>query len=286
MNPNFLFLKSEFLDWQGEHQLIRDGQISLPFFLKDGFALAPLGAPFGGFQCKGMVSESEFARFLKVLPAELRRFRATGLRLVLPPDAYQPEWHLWLLPLLKEAGFKVIWQDLNFHLETGSSFTSRLHRSERWKRNKSIREGYFFTKVETPNWDLLYPFLLESRKRKGYFLSMSREALETTVRQFPAHYRISAVWKEDHLAALGVTIKVSPEIEYVFYTADALAHRKVSPVVLLHEGIYNSYAEKATPGILDLGTASLRGIVNSGVATFKRNLGGIASVKTTLQLTL
>lgn len=285
MYPPFLFLQPDFLAWQGEHQVIRDGHISLPFYLKDGFALAPLAAPFGGFQCKGMVSESEFARFLRFLPGELRRFRATGLRLVLPPDAYQPEWNLWLLPLLKEAGFKVIWQDLNFHLEKGGTFTHGLHRSERWKRNKSIREGYVFSPLLNPDWDELYAFLLESRKRKGYFLSMSKEALVATVSRFPSHYRISAVWKENTLAALGVAIKVSEEIDYVFYTADALSHRKVSPVVLLHEGMIMASGNVA-PGILDLGTASLRGIVNSGVATFKRNLGGIASVKTTLQLTL
>lgn len=285
MYPSFFFLQHEFLTWQGHHQIIREGNIALPIFLKDGLAFSPFAAPFGGFQCKGIVSESEFRRFLKVLPSELRRIRANGLRLVLPPDSYQPEWHIWLIPLLKEVGFKVVWQDLNFHLENKGSFSSRLHRSERWKRNKSLREGFEFSVLDRPDWNQLYPFLLESRKRKGYFLSMSQEALEATVSRFEKEYTISSVNINGELAALGVTVKVSPEIEYVFYTADALKHRKLSPVVLLHEGIYN-YTNSRSVRLLDLGTASLKGIVNSGVATFKRNLGGIASVKTTLQLTL
>ena len=285
MYPSFLFLQSEFLAWQGQHHVIRDGNISLPFYLKDGFALAPLAAPFGGFRFHGLVSESEVRRFLRILPSELKRFRVTGLRLVLPPDAYHPEWHIWLLPLLKEAGCKVVWQDLNFHLEQTGTFGSRLHRSERWKRNKSLREGYQFKILSDPDWNQLYPFLLESRKRKGYFLSMTKEALEATVNRFRTHYKISGVYQGTQLAALGVTVRVSPEVEYVFYTADSLDHRKLSPVVLLHEGIYEDMSGNSR-GILDLGTASLKGIVNSGVATFKRNLGGIASVKTTLQLTL
>ena len=70
----------------------------------------------------------------------------------------------------------------------------------------------------------------------------------------------------------------SSEILYVFYTADDLSHRKLSPVVLLHEGLYN-YSIDQKFSLLDLGTASIKGLVNGGVATFKRNLGGVASLK-------
>ena len=77
---------------------------------------------------------------------------------------------------------------------------------------------------------------------------------------------------------MAITVRVNSEILYVFYTADDLSHRKLSPVVLLHEGLYQQCIEEKFR-LLDLGTASVKGLVNGGVATFKRNLGGVASLK-------
>jgi lipid II:glycine glycyltransferase (peptidoglycan interpeptide bridge formation enzyme) len=122
--------------------------------------------------------------------------------------------------------------------------------------------------------------LLDSRKRKGFELSMNQESLENVFAIFPENYSVFTVKNVAELAALAITVEVNPDILYVFYTADDVKFRKFSPVVLLHAGIYD-YAKNMNFRILDLGTSSLKGLVNSGVATFKRSLGGIASLKNT-----
>ena len=107
---------------------------------------------------------------------------------------------------------------------------------------------------------------------------MNREELENAFTRFPAAYKMWGVSVDNQLAAMAITVMVNRDILYVFYTADDLKHRKLSPVVMLHEGLYRHCGEEKFR-LLDLGTASLKGLVNSGVATFKRNLGGVASLK-------
>jgi hypothetical protein len=211
-----------------------------------------------------------------------RKEKVHTAQIVFPPDCYQPEINVWLHPLMVSAGYQIAWQDLNFHSELSPSFETGLHRSERWKLKKSLQSGYEFRMIEDPDWEFVYRFLLESRQRKGYQLSMEREDLEKTCRLFPDAYRMSGVFFQDQCVALALTIQVNEEIEYVFYTADDVNHRKLSPVVLLHHGLATHCREKGIR-MLDLGTSSIKGVVNSGVATFKRNLGATASLKSTFQ---
>ena len=204
---------------------------------------------------------------------------ALSLEIQLPPECYAGAEKDWLMPLLEEAGFQIVWTDLNFHLPVDGPIRRHLHRSERWKLNKSERLGFAFHRVLRPDWLQVHAFILASRIRKGYSLSMTPDELRESAAKFPGRYRVWQVLSPaNELAAIAVSIDVSSEIEYVFYTADDPVFRKWSPVVMLIAGIYEAaLAEKKQ--ILDLGTASLKGMINPGLAAFKRFLGGQPSPK-------
>lgn len=253
-----------------------------PFFIENGRLLSPAKAPFGSFLFNSAPGPELVLEILVQLESLARKEKVHTIQIVFPPDCYQPEVNVWLQPLMVSAGYQIAWQDLNFHRELSTSFESGLHRSERWKLRKSLQLGYEFRLIPEPDWDFAYPFLLESRRRKGYQLSMKREDLERTCRLFPDSYQMSGVFFQDQCVALALSIRVSDEIEYVFYTADDVQHRKLSPVVLLHHGLA-VYGHGNGVRMLDLGTSSIKGVVNSGVATFKRNLGATASLKSTFQ---
>lgn len=201
-----------------------------------------------------------------------------ALNLINPPGFYDWELNELLNKALDNNGFRLSFSDLNFHLPIDRPFAEHLHRSERWKLNKLIREGFLFKPISPPEWDLAYPILLDSRVRKGYQLSMTRQNLEDIFDAFPQNYGLFGIFKKSECVAVAVSIKVGSGIEYVFYTADKLSYRKWSPVVMLHQGLYD-VAQNNGAQFLDLGTASLRGIVNEGVACFKSNLGGQTSLK-------
>jgi hypothetical protein len=280
-----LFLRSSFLSRQGEPVWFESGsgteRVAMPVFVEGNHAFSPLKASFGGFQYQGIPDLVKVRHVLENALDWMEKKRMSSFVLGLPPDAYTPEFHLKLMPLLVSLGFHLQWQDLNFHLDIDRPFSQHLSKSARWKRNKALREGYRFCFMPEPDWDQAYSFLMESRVRKGYALSMSREGLEFAFKENPDLFRMAGVFKSGICAALSVSIRVSDEIEYVFYTADSLEHRKRSPVILLHEGLYSAAGFDGVK-LLDLGTASLKGLVNNGVATFKRGLGGVGSLKSTL----
>jgi hypothetical protein len=286
LNSPYLFLTEPFLQQQGDFRLISassgNSSVVFPFFVQNGRILSPVKGPFGSFLFDSKPNNKLVLEILVQLESLARKEKVHTIQVIFPPDCYQPEVNVWLQPLMISEGYQIAWQDLNFHRELTNSFETGLHRSERWKLRKSLQLGYDFRMIPEPDWDFAYPFFLESRRRKGYLLSMEREDLEKTFRLFPDAYRMSGVFFQDQCVALALSIQVNEEIEYVFYTADQVMHRKLSPVVLLHYGLANDCMEKGVK-LLDLGTSSLKGVVNSGVATFKRNLGATASLKSTFQ---
>jgi hypothetical protein len=286
LNSPYLFLTEPFLKQQGDLQLLKassDGSaVEFPFYIDKGRILSPAKAPFGSFLFQNEPRPELVSEVLIQLESLARKEKIHTIQIVFPPDCYQPEINVWLQPLLVSAGYQIAWQDLNFHRQLTVPFETGLHRSERWKLRKALQLGYEFRLIANPDWDFIYRFLLESRERKGYHLSMEKEDLERTCRLFSKEYRLSGVFFQSQCVALALSILVNEEIEYVFYTADDVHHRKLSPVVLLHQGLANHCREKGVR-MLDLGTSSMKGVVNSGVATFKRNLGATASLKSTFQ---
>lgn len=288
MESAFLFQSAAFLQFQGNPQLVSLEEVggntySIAWFEKQQEGFSPVRAPFGSISTTGeWPNQVHISELIKKLEADGIRQKIKSITITHFPNAYQPEFSLLLLNCLRSEGFSIQNQELNFHLDVKEGFKKNLRRSERWKLNKAHREGYYFKKCHPPNWDIAFPLLQNSRERKGYALSMTRDELEAVFAQFPEYYSVYGVFHRSHCVAIGITIRVSPQIEYVFYTADDIQHRKRSPVVLLHEGIYKE-CQKNGVTLLDLGTASLKGVVNSGVATFKRNLGGIASLKNSFQ---
>jgi len=252
----------------------------ISWFKQNGEGFSPLKAPFGSVDIQGPFSNDLVHQLLDELELEIQKNRVSALTITMPPDGYDFEIGFLLTKALQNRGFHTVYQDLNFHLDVQSDFKSHLHRSERWKLNKSIREGYTFQRNEKPNWGRTFRLLAESRERKGFRLSMDQESIEKAFLQFPERYHLFSVLKKEETVAIAIAIHINKDILYVFYTADHLMHRRLSPVVLLHQGLY-SFCQHQNIKQLDLGTSSQKGLVNSGVANFKRNLGGIASLKNT-----
>lgn len=111
-------------------------------------------------------------------------------------------------------------------------------------------------------------------------MTMSLEQLTEHFQKFPDNFQVFAVYDTQILMAIGVTIKINQDILYTFYLADNEDYLKISPTIFLLSGIYE-YAQKGNYKILDLGIATDKGVLNEGLARFKRSLGGKLSEKKT-----
>ncbi len=272
------FLEPAFLEFQGMHFLAETDACRIAVF-GDSKLESPLKAPFGGFVLPDNASPNSMRRLIDKVDRYASSKNAPSLEIQLAPECYAGAEKDWLMPLLEDAGFQKVWTDLNFHLLLDGPIRRHLHHSERWKLNKSERHGFGFHLLPQPDWNQVHAFILASRIRKGYSLSMTADELRQSADKFPGRYRVWQVLSpSDELAAIAVSIDVSSQIEYVFYTADDPSFRKWSPVVMLIAGIYEAaHAEKKQ--LLDLGTASREGRINPGLAAFKQFLGGLPSPK-------
>jgi len=273
-----LFSEPGFLHWQGPFSELRKDGTSIALY-GDREWLSPLRAPFGGFVFEEEFSPEKFSSFLEFLDQTAFERAIYSIEIQSPAGFYFQSFAEAFNRVLKANGFFMLFEDLNFHLPLDRPFVQHIHRSERWKLRKALKLGFSFRQAKKPDIPFVHAFILASRQRKGYRLSMTKEALESVFTAFPGRYRVWEVLSpEGKMAALAVSVSVSSTVEYLFYTADDPAFRQVSPVVMLHEGIYRMMSEEGKE-ILDLGTASLQGEVNKGVADFKRFLGGVESRK-------
>lgn len=288
MIQDCFFFEPAFLSNQGPYETlvirVNGVRYSAAWYTDAKSVKMPLKAPFACIQWDNIPTADGLHALFSELEVYWRSKSMATVSLVLPPDIYLEDYGNIIQKVLEQKQFRLSWQDINFHLKTHTSFRHLIHRSERWRLNKALRQGYAFSQIQAPDWDFFYEFIAESRRRKGFFLSMTKEELRRSSELFPNQYHFFGVSKDKEWVALAVTVQVSPKILYVLYTADKLEHRKVSPVVLLHAGVFE-FAQSKGFQVLDMGTASLKGMVNNGVAIFKRGLGGVLSLKNTYSKT-
>lgn len=243
-----------------------------PFFLHDKVAYNPPRATFGGWYGNALSTEVQ-ASFWAWTMEKLRTQGAKTIYLKLPPD-YKP------LPAL--TGYTTQMVDLNYHLTLAEDFVGKLHESERRRLKKAGKAGFIASHWENPPLQIVYDFIAEARKRKGFPITLTFSAFEAMFALFGAYYNVFQVRSaSDDLACLTVTVRIDDHVLYNFYPADAEAYLAYSPMVLLLEYVY-SWAGRQGFEVFDLGIATAEGIRNEGLIRFKKNLGAIETEKKSL----
>lgn len=273
------FLSQEYLQRQEDLVLLEEKGVFISISGTE-YGQSPGRAPFGGFFFPDENGKDIFGSLLLKLENHAISTGMRSLEIQMPPGIY---WNHpqkpWFEEKMRSFGFAEVFTEINYHLNLEEDFRKNLRPSERWKLRKAEKMGFRFGDVLQPDWNLVYNFLLESRRRRGYQLSMSRQELKDCFDTFPERYRLWEVRSpKDETAALGVSVNVCSETEYLFYTADSISFRNISPVVMLHDGI-TARLQESRKKFLDLGTASLKGEINKGVADFKTAIGGIRGEK-------
>lgn len=249
------------------------------FFIEDGIAHSPLKSPFGSIEFSEKVFFELLSEFWDLAEADLKEKGVMEIRIKNYPVCYNPQNAQMLSFLFSTKGFSIKTQELNFHIEVNSEgFEEKIHENERKKLNKSLKRKYVFTKEENPDITKIHSFIDRSRKRKDYPTTMSKEQLSELFNFLPDKFRVFTLRSDEKLAALCVVVSVNKSILYTFYGADNEAYLNDSPLVLMHQHIYN-WAKENSFSIIDLGIGTAEGKPNKGLIRFKEKIGGKPGIK-------
>ncbi len=250
-------------------------QASLYLFQHEGNFFSPLKATFGGMD---YTSDAAAIYLLSQMRYWLDKQNYSSFKLVLPPD-------FLIKKELSYSNFDHCMIDKNYHIPVSTQpFEHTLHKSALRRLKKCFKHNFSCSLWKNPDINFVYDFICKARKRKNYPMTMQRVEFKKMFETLPTHYLVFVVKQSEEIAALGVTVKLSKDVMYHFYPADAADFLDFSPSILLHKGIYE-YCQEHGYSYLDLGIATDKGIDNHGLIRFKEKLGAILSQKKTYILT-
>ncbi|PWK28481.1 hypothetical protein LV89_00685 [Arcicella aurantiaca] len=267
--------------WQNINSQTIEARFSV--IINNKIAYSPLRATFGGIEFSESLSEISLHQFLEQVVSFLISKNISEIHINSYPEKYLSVQQKYILEnCLQKLHFQIKYTEHNYEIDIAEKSFLDTIVSPRAKQllKKSIRNGLIFNKELNPDFLTIHAFIANSRLRKNRPMTMTLEQLTEHFHKFPDNFQIFSVYDIDVLIAIGVTIKINSDIIYTFYLADHEDYLKISPTISLLSSIYK-YAQKESYKILDLGIATDKGILNEGLARFKRSLGGQLSEKKT-----
>jgi hypothetical protein len=247
------------------------------FNIHESVAQSPLRAPFGSFDFFDELSDSEFDEWLSFILNDLKEKGCVFVLIKSYPASYAPMQAAKIKRALHRNEFVLNRESTSILKVNKTAFSTKIAISKKQKLLKCLSR---FTFLRNPQSDFktIYAFIEEQRRKKGYRLSMTQQALFQAVEIFPSEFLFFTVVEETELIAAAICIQVSPQILYTFYYDHSKLYDKLSPITMLLSGIY-SYALENGFLLMDLGTSSVNGVLNKSLQHFKESVGGKPSDK-------
>jgi len=257
----------------------REGKVVgvIYFHLHGNVATSPFKATFGSFEFFQNWSEQELDRWIIYIQADLQKRGCKMIYIKNYPSAYATDAARLVKKVLTTHRYIINEETSSILFVTSDAFESKLTVSKKQKLKKSMML-FSFHHHDLKKLEVIYTFIADSRKTKGYQLSMDWMQMQKTVHALPEHFFLFTVEDNEQLAAAAICIRVSETILYTFYYAHASKYDKLSPVTMLLQGIYQ-YASEQSIKMIDLGTSQPDGKLNPSLLHFKKSVGGKSVAK-------
>lgn len=250
--------------------------------IKNKEAISPFRAPFGSFQLDPSLKPLVLFRFIEFVCERLKKKGIESLTIKNAPDSFEPESSPLLNTFLLNQGFSVVNSEVQTALKTEVDFSSGLSAWEKRRLRQAKEAGLVFKRLESKQLKSVYEFILGCRVERDYILSIDWSTLKRTVDAFPDRFILFGVMHKDEFAAASISINVGNRILSNFHSAHPRKFDRLSPVVMLLNGIFDFCCENHFR-LLDLGTSSLEGLPNFKLLDFKLGLGAQPTMKLTFK---
>lgn len=254
---------------------------TIHFTAKDQTLVSLSKSPFGGiaFVNNDNNTPSEIDTLFEQIEKYAVNNRIGSVQVTCCPLIYQPVSGEMLVRKFLEAGYSILHKDIAQVLMVSAS-NLKLNTLRRRCIRQNVDAGFVFYELTPNKLASAYQLFIESRKRKGYPVTMSLDDLVRMFMLFPQQYKLMGVYDGERLIAACVVIWVSSSILYYFFVGDDSKYRKFSPVTYLIENVY-AYARSRGATLFDLGISTDGGVLNAGLYEFKKSFGAIDSAKYT-----
>jgi hypothetical protein len=250
------------------------------FHVEASVARSPFKAPFGSFEFSATVPLKQRYNFINFTEIKLKQQGVHTVILKNPLREYDSANISLLEVFLLNNGWRVDDAELGCILNVRQPIAETFDSWEARKFRQANDAGLVFKEVSIEHLDEIYLFILACREKKKYMLSMPLNDLRAAFETFPDRYALFGIYLEDKLIAASVTVQVTKQVLYHFYTDHDDAFDKISPVVFLTVQLLKEAAKKNID-YFDLGTSAHEGQPNVGLLNFKMRLGGTPSSKLT-----
>ncbi|RAV99093.1 GNAT family N-acetyltransferase [Pseudochryseolinea flava] len=248
--------------------------------VENAVARSPLKAPFASFEFDARAPIEQRYRFINFVEEELRKKQVARIILKCPLRDYNAFNNTLLEVFLLNHGWQIEEAEVGCLIDCSQPIEENFEAWEGRKFRQAADAGLLFKSLPITSLDEVYLFILACRKKKNYSLSMTLKDLRQAVETFPEHYALFGLFLDNKLVAASVTVRVTKNIVYHFYTDHDDVYDHLSPVVFLTVQLVKEMREKGIQ-YLDLGTAAFDQHPNFGLLNFKIRLGGVPSSKFT-----
>ena len=211
----------------------------------------------------------------------LSNFRDSKVTLF--PSGIYPQLFEFNLDLFTSMGFKVLWNETNFHFDLDNWNPINMSHGNLKRQRKNERNNSKFNIEDSNSLDKVYNLLVKNRNHRNSSLSKNLGEIQDMVSKLPQRYSLFSVNNADEMMASALTINVTEKNAYVLYWGDNVKYRDFSPTVYLAVNLI-SYYRSLNYKYIDLSVCvnMTRGEDDEGLLTFKTNLGALPSRKLTL----
>jgi hypothetical protein len=203
----------------------------------------------------------------------------------LPPEFAFPFDPILMFNVFESLGSRVVYTDIDYWISPLNWSESSMSKGNQKKLRQWISSNGQISEVSLSNFESVYQVILENRHSLGVEPSISAGDLENLMLNFKDEYKLYSGTVDGDIAVVAITVQVHPRIKYVFFWADKLQYRHLSPVVAMCAHLVNTCLI-SNIDFLDLGISTERGIENPGLMRFKANLGALPSPKHQISIDL
>lgn len=249
-----------------------------------GYYRSPLRGTYGSISFKENLSLELKSNSVKKVISFLENLGVKKVEIVSRPFSHHVHDESSLLNIYLNQGFVISSHEINHSIKVDHNpFFEKMMRNNKKRFNKCKRANFVFEMVHSIcEIGEVYQIIKENREGNGYKISMTIDQILKMYDTFNDSIYFFKTTYNGQCIASSMCIKLNNNVLYVFYWGDKQGYEQFSPVVFLANGIYD-FAYQNKFKLIDVGTSSLKGRINFGLATFKQNLGFTISPKLTYQ---